>query len=141
MITKNNDESVEINPNPNRPYVPDHPYKILIIAGSGLGKIDMLLNLIHYQLTDIEKVYLQVKDPFESKYPLLIDFTEKVRIKKLQKSKTNKRIALIKFHDMILDMEANWKLRPTATDLFLRERKIKVSLAFMPQSYFKVPKL
>ena len=141
MITKNNDESVEINPNPNRSYVSDHPYKILIIAGSGLDKIDMLLNLIHYQLTDIEKVYLQVKDPFESKYPLLIDFTEKLRIKKLQKSKANKRIALIKFHDMILDMEANWKLRPTATDLFLRERKIKVSLAFMPQPYFKVPKL
>ena len=115
--------------------------RFLIIAGSGLDKIDMLLNLIHYQLTDIEKVYLQVKDPFESKYLLLIDFTEKVRIKKLQKSKTNKRIALIKFHDMILDMEANWKLRPTATDLFLRERKIKVSLAFMPQPYFKVPKL
>ena len=141
MITKNNDESVEINPNPNSPYVPDHPYKILVIPGSGLDKIDMLLNLIHYQGTDIEKVYLQVKDPFESKYPLLIDFTEKVRIKKLQKSKANKRIALIKFHDMILDMEANWKLRPTATDLFLRERKIKVLLAFMPQSYFKVPKL
>ena len=133
MITKNNDESVEINPNPNSPYVPDHPYKILIIPGSGLDKIDMLLNLIHYQLTDIEKVYLQVKDPFESKYLLLIDFTEKVRIKKLQKSKTNKRIALIKFHDMILDMDANWKLRPTATDLFLRERKLKISLAFMPQ--------
>ena len=133
MITKNNDESVEINPNPNSPYVPDHPYKILIIPGSGLDKIDMLLNLIHYQGTDIEKVYLQVKDPFESKYPLIIDFREKVRIKKLQKSKANKRIALIKFHDMILDMDANWKLRPTATDLFLRERKLKISLAFMPQ--------
>ena len=60
MITKNNDESVEINPNPNRPYVPDHPYKILIIAGSGLGKIDMLLNLIHYQLTDIEYQHLKL---------------------------------------------------------------------------------
>ena len=34
---------------------------------------------------------------------------------------------------MILDMDANWKLRPTATDLFLRERKLKISLAFMPQ--------
>ena len=92
MITKNNDESVEINPNPNSPYVPDHPYKILIIPGSGLDKIDMLLNLIHYQGTDIEKVYLQVKDPFESKYPLIIDFREKVRIKNYKNQKQTKEL-------------------------------------------------
>ena len=31
----NYDDSVEINLNPNRPYTPDHPYRILIIGGSG----------------------------------------------------------------------------------------------------------
>ena len=32
---KKYDQSVEINQNPNRPYVLDHPYRILIIDGSG----------------------------------------------------------------------------------------------------------
>ena len=35
---KNYDELVEINCNSNWSYVPDHPYRVLIIGGSGLGK-------------------------------------------------------------------------------------------------------
>ena len=40
--------------NPNWPYIPDHPYRILIIGGSGSGKTNTLLNLINNQ-QDIEK--------------------------------------------------------------------------------------
>ena len=40
------DQSVEINHNPNWSCIPDHPYRILIIAGSGSGKTNVLLNLI-----------------------------------------------------------------------------------------------
>ena len=36
------------------PYIPDHPYRILIIGGSGSGKTNALLNLINEQ-DDIEK--------------------------------------------------------------------------------------
>ena len=32
--------------NKNWPYIPDHPYRILIIGGSGSGKTNVLLNLI-----------------------------------------------------------------------------------------------
>ena len=32
--------------NKNLPYIPDHPYRILIIGGSGSGKTNVLLNLI-----------------------------------------------------------------------------------------------
>ena len=39
------------------PYIPDHPYRILIIRGSGSGKTNALLNLINNQL-DIDKIYL-----------------------------------------------------------------------------------
>ena len=35
--------------NPNWSYIPDHPYKILIIGGSGWGKTNTLLNLINNQ--------------------------------------------------------------------------------------------
>ena len=68
---KNYGKSVEINCNPNWSYIPDHPYRILIIGGSGSGKTNVLLNLIKQQ-PDIENIYLYVKDQFESKYQLLI---------------------------------------------------------------------
>ena len=45
-MMKNYDQSIEINHNRNWPYIPDHPYRILIISGSGSGKTNMLLNLI-----------------------------------------------------------------------------------------------
>ena len=47
----------------------------------------MLLNLIKHQRPDIDKIYLYVKDPFESKYQLLINGREKVGIKKLENPK------------------------------------------------------
>ena len=41
------------------------------------------------------------------------------------------------FDDMITDMESNKKLSPNVTELFLRGRKLKLSLVFIPQYYFK----
>ena len=41
--------------NKNWPYAPDHPYRILMIGGSGSGKTDVLLNLIDIQL-DVDKI-------------------------------------------------------------------------------------
>ena len=35
--------------NKNWPYIPDHPYRILIIGGSGSGKTNTLINLINEQ--------------------------------------------------------------------------------------------
>ena len=35
--------------NKNWPYIPDHPYRILIIGGSGSGITNVLLNLIKYR--------------------------------------------------------------------------------------------
>ena len=70
---KNFDESVEINHNPKFPYIADHPYSILIIGGSGSGKVNVLLNVIKNWRPDLDKIDLFVKDPFESKYQLLIN--------------------------------------------------------------------
>ena len=53
--------------NKSWPYTPDHPYRILIIEGSGFGKTNVLLNLIENQ-PDIDKIYLFAKDPYEAKY-------------------------------------------------------------------------
>ena len=61
----------------NWPYIPDHPYRILIIGGSGKGKANALLNLINNQ-QDIDKIYLYAKDPYEDKYQYLINKRESV---------------------------------------------------------------
>ena len=44
------------------------------------------------------------------------------------------------FHDMIADMINNKKLNSIVTELFIRGRKLNISLVFITQSYFKVPK-
>ena len=65
--------------NKNWPYIPDHPYRILMTGGSGYGKTNLLLSLIENQ-PDIDKTYLYAKDPYESKYQYLINKTEGVGI-------------------------------------------------------------
>ena len=44
-MMKNCDEPVEISHSPNWLYINDHPYRILIIGGSGSGKIHVLFEL------------------------------------------------------------------------------------------------
>ena len=47
---------------------------------------------------------------------------------------------LVVFDDMIADTEANNKLSPKVTELFLRGGKLYISLVFISKSYFKLPK-
>ena len=58
------------------PYILDHPYRILIIGGSGSWKTNALLNIIGEQDNDglIDKIYLYFKDLNEPKYQFLIDY-------------------------------------------------------------------
>ena len=55
--------------NKKRPYIPDHPYRMLIIGSSGSGKTNALLNLIKEQDSDnfTDKIYLYAKDLNEQK--------------------------------------------------------------------------
>ena len=57
--------------NEKRPYIPYHPYRILIIGDSGSGKTNTLLNLINEQ-HDIDKIYLCARDLNQPKYKVLI---------------------------------------------------------------------
>ena len=145
--------------NPNWPYIPDHPYRILIIAGSGTGKTNALLNVINNQ-PDIDKIYLYAKDPYEDKYQYLINKRERVGINHLNDPKAfieysnnmhnvyknidnynpDKENEILVFDDMIADMVNNKKLNSIVTELFIRCRKLNISLVFISQSYFKVHK-
>ena len=146
--------------NKNWPYIPDHPYKILIIGSSESGKTNALLNLIYNQ-PDIDKIYLYAKDPYEAKYQYLINKREGVGINHFKDfkvfieysndmhdiykninhynpDKENKILTV--FDDMIDDMIQNKELNSIVTELFIRGRKLNIFLVFITQSYFKVPK-
>ena len=64
------------------PYIPDYPYRILIIGSSGSRKTNTLLNLIKEQ-DDIDKMYLYTKDLSEPKYEYLVKKRENAGIKHL----------------------------------------------------------
>ena len=146
--------------NKNWPYIPDHPYRILIIGGSGSGKTNLLLNLIENQ-PDIDKIYLYAKDPYESKYQYLINKREGAGINYFNDPKAfidysndmndvyknidyynpdEENKTLIVSDDMIADMINDKKWNSIVTELFIRGRKLNISLVFITQSYFKVPK-
>ena len=148
------------NNNIKWPHIPDHPCKILIVGGSGSGKTNALLNLINNQ-PDIDKIYLYAKDPYEAKYKYLINKRENVGLDHFKDPKAcmeysndmedvykniknynpgKKRKILIVFDDMIADMINNKTLNPVVTELFIRRRKLNISVVFITQSYFKVPK-
>ena len=63
-------------------FILDHPYRILIIGGSGSGKTNALLNLIKEQ-DEIDNIYLYAKDLSEPKYEILIKKGEDAGIKHL----------------------------------------------------------
>ena len=130
------------------------------IKGSGSGKTNLLLNLIENQ-PDIDKIYLYAKDPYESKYQYLINKRQGLGINHFKDRKAfieysndmhdvykyiddyntdNENKILIVFDDMIADMIHNKELNSIVTKLFIRGRKSNISLAFITQSYFKVPK-
>ena len=108
----------------------------------------MLLNLIKNQRPDTDKIYLFVKDPFESKYQLVANGRENIGIRKFKSiidylqtiNPSKKWRVLIVFDNLISNMEPNQKLSPIVTELFLRGRKLNISIMFISQSYFKVPK-
>ena len=123
--------------NLNWPYIPDHPYRILIIGGSGTGKTNALLNLIHNQ-PDIDKICLYAKYPYEDKYQYLINKRESVGINHLSDPKAfieysnnmhndyknldnynpdKENKILIVFDDMIADMVNNKKLNSIVIEL------------------------
>ena len=132
----------------------------MIIGGSGSGKTNTLLNLKNEQ-NDIGKIYLYARDLKEPKYRILIKKCEDSGIRHLNDpnafiecsntmdnvyekihdyNSSRKRKILIVFDDMIADIMTNKKFQAIIKELFIRCRKLHISLVFITQSYFSVPK-
>ena len=119
---------------------------------------------IHYLINeqnDIDKIYLHARDLNEPKYKILIEKRENAGIKHLNDpnafiecsnmmddvyeninnyNSSRKRKILIVFDDMIVYIMKNKKFQSITKELFIRSRKLKISLVFITQSYFSVPK-
>ena len=127
-------------------YIPDHPYRTMMVGGSGLGKTNALLNLINEQY-DIDKIYLYAKDLSKPKYEYLIKKPENAGIRHLNDpnafikcfntmddvyenindyNPSRKKIMLIVFDDMIPDVMSNKKFRIIIKELFIRCRKLNI---------------
>ena len=106
-------------------------------------------------------MHLYAKDLYEPKYQFLINKRESTGLKHFNDPKAfieysnymqdvykninhynpnKENKILIVLDDMIADMISNKKLNSVVTELFIRGRKINISLVFITQSYFKVPK-
>ena len=139
----------------------DWPYRKLIIGPSGSGKTNYLLNSTKKDSNIVDKIYLYAKDLEEPKYKLLIDKREKAGINFNNDptafieysnsmddilsniedyNKKRKRKILIIFDDMISHVMSDRRAQQIFKGLFIRCRKLSISLCFLTQSYFSVPK-
>ena len=156
ITNENNDKKN----NKKWPYINDHPYRIIITGGSGSGKANALINLINEQ-NDIDKIYLYARDLSEPKYEYLIINQEDAGIKHLNNPNAfiecsdtmddvyenindynpmRKRKKFV-FGDMIADIMTNKKFQSIIKELFIRCRKLNISLVFITQSIFLFQKM
>ena len=130
---------------------------MLIILGSGLEKTNTLLNLIKEQDSDnlIDKICLYVKDLNEPKKSegvgtrhlndpkAFIEYSntmDDVHNNIDDYNQTRERKILIVFDDMIADIMTNKNFQAIIKELFIRCRKLNISLVFVTQSFFSVLK-
>ena len=144
-------DNIVSNKNENK--VNNLPFKMLIIGPSGSGKTNTLL---HYFTLP-----LYAKDLSELKYEFLINKREQAGIKKLNDShafieysndmddvvdyinkynKNRDKKVLIVFDDVIADIMRSKKFKAIIKEIFIRYRKLNISIDFITQSYFRTPK-
>ena len=123
--------------------------------------MNALLNLVNKQ-SDIDKIYLYAKDPYKAKYQFLINKRESIGLKHFNDPKAfteysndmqdvhknidecnanKERKLLIVFDDMIADVINSKNQNSIVTELFIRDRKLNISLAFITNHVLKHQKM
>ena len=138
----------------------DWPFRMLTIGPSGSGKTNTLLHLIN-NFHPVDKIYFYAKDTDEKKYQYLINKREQAGIKNLNDphafieylsdmndvledinnyNKNRDKKVLIIFDDMIADIMRSEKFKAIVKELFIRCKKLNISIVFITKSYFRTPK-
>ena len=152
FVNKNNENEDE-----------DWPFRMLIIDPSGSGKTNPLLHLIQNLIdtNPIDKIYLYAKDLSEPKYEFFVNNREESGIKYFNDPTAfiehsnimddvfkniddynieRKRKILIVFDDVIAEIMNSKNFKSIIKELFIRCRKLNISIVFITQSYFRTPK-
>ena len=141
----------------NDELMPQHPFRMLVVGGSGSGKTNMVMNLIMSKLK-YDRLYLYAKDLEEDKYNFLLKYFADIQqgLKYEQKIDDNEQIIysgtsyeditpvddldkkkqnLVIFDDFITE-----KRHEKIEEYFIRGRKKNCSLIYISQSYTDIPK-
>ena len=121
------------------------PFRALIVAPSGSGKTNFLLNLIHLfsqgkgTFADITIITRNKSEPL---YDFLASKSDQIQIKEglenlPQLDKFDKDVN----HLVVLDDLVTTKDQSRIENYYIRARKLNVSVIYISQSYFRVPKI
>jgi hypothetical protein len=120
------------------------PFRMLIIGGSGAGKTQTFMNILHNFGNTFQNIYIITKNRDEPIYNYLMDKTGKDGLEVLEGLKSapdldtldKEEQTLIVMDDLVLERNQH-----QLEQYFIRARKLNCSLIYISQSYYAVPKM
>lgn len=119
------------------------PFRMLIIGSSNSGKTNVLLNLINIMPDTFNQIIVCTRNADEPLYNFLkmklkdnFHIIENLNELPLLDSFDKKLNHLVVFDDMVLTKKQN-----DIEEYFIRSRKLNISVVYISQSYFKIPKI
>jgi hypothetical protein len=120
------------------------PFRMLIIGGSGAGKTQTFMNILHNFGNTFQNIYIITKNKDEPIYNYLMDKTGKDGLEVLEGLKSapdldtldKEEQTLIVMDDLVLERNQH-----QLEQYFIRARKLNCSLIYISQSYYAVPKM
>jgi len=120
------------------------PFRMLIIGGSGAGKTQTFMNILHNFGNTFQNIYIITKNKDEPIYNFLMDKTGKDGLEVLEGLKSapdldtldKEEQTLIVMDDLVLERNQH-----QLEQYFIRARKLNCSLIYISQSYYAVPKM
>jgi GTPase SAR1 family protein len=123
------------------------PFRMLVIGASGSGKTNIIVNLLNYMSETFNYIYLYTRCLDEPLYEYLRASIDKEylhcfegldHLNDLELNKAYEGQNLIIFDDLVLENDQS-----KIEELFIRGRKLAdgVSICYLSQSYYKIPKV